>query len=228
MNNKHLTSDIRSVIRSSTSFLFDFDGVLADSEPFFRKSWNAALKPWNHSISEEDYWKYWSSLGEGIRGEIARKGLSGIDIPIVEQSQKNFYEQFVKNDTIPLFPHARKLLEFLSSDGNPSKHPFCIASNTSIILIEHILQAAAVPVPLIVGGDDLKKKPSPDIFLRASSLLHCDPSSTIVFEDSWKGVTAAGRGGFISVLVLNPYNRNLGIESDFVVDGISSLIDFLN
>jgi len=228
MNNKPFVSDIRSVLRSSTSFLFDFDGVLADSEPFFRKSWNTALKPWGHSISEEDYWKYWSSLGEGLLGEIRRHGLSGIDIPRVKKRQKYFYERFVSDNMIPLFPEAKKLLEILSSNNNYPKHSFCIASNTSITLIRHILIAAAVPVPVIVGGDDLKRKPSPDIFLRASSILRCNPSSAIVFEDSWKGITAAKSGGFISVLVLNSYNRNLKIESDFVIDGIASLIDILN
>ena len=80
---------------------------------------------------------------------------------------------------------------------------------------------------MIVGGDNLEKKPSPDIFLRASTLLDVEPRSTLVFEDSQKGVTAAERGGFISVLVLNSYNRGLDISSEFVIDSIQTILDLL-
>jgi beta-phosphoglucomutase-like phosphatase (HAD superfamily) len=59
-------------------------------------------------------------------------------------------------------------------------------------------------------------------------LLDVSPPSTLVFEDSWKGVTAAERGGFISVLVLNRYNRGLDIKSEFVIDGIQAIYDLLD
>ena len=80
---------------------------------------------------------------------------------------------------------------------------------------------------MIVGGDNLEKKPSPDIFFRASSLLDVSPRSTLVFEDSWKGITAAERGGFRSVLILNSYNRGLDIRSEFVIDSIQGILDLI-
>lgn len=126
---------------------------------------------------------------------------------------------------IPLFPQTSLLLETLSSKDNTFRRPYCIASNTPCNLVRQILMAGGAPVPLIVGGDELEKKPSPDIFLRASSILGCKPSSTLVFEDSWKGITAAERGGFMSTLVLNSYNRNFDIRSEFVIDGIQPLLD---
>ncbi len=212
---------------TSGAFLFDFDGVLADSEPLFRRSWNIALQPWGHEISPEDYWKYWSSLGEGLEGEIRRYGLDSIDVPLARKRQKNIYEGFVSDGMVPLFPQSAMLLEMLSSERIASRWPFCIASNTPRKLIQKILIKGGAPVPMIVGGDNLEKKPSPDIFLRASSLLGIEPRSTLVFEDSQKGVTAAERGGFISVLVLNCYNRGLDISSEFVIDSIQSIFDLL-
>ena len=213
---------------TSVAFLFDFDGVLADSEPLFRRSWNIALQPWGHEISPEDYWKYWSSLGEGLAGEVRRCGLERIDIPLARERQKSVYQSFVNDGRIPLFPQTARLLEMLSSEKIASRWRFCIASNTPRRLIREILIKGGAPVPLIVGGDNLEKKPSPDIFLRASSLLDVDPSSTLVFEDSWKGVAAAQGGGFRSVLVLNSYNRGLDIGSEFVIDSIQSILDLLD
>lgn len=227
MNTKPVTSNLKRVWSTATSVLFDFDGVLADSEPFFRKSWNIALEPWCHSISKQDYWKYWSSLGEGLDGEILRCGLEGLDIPRIIKRQKKAYEGFVNDGLVPLFPQTARLLEILSSKEFPFKRPYGIASNTPFGLVRKILIAGGAPVPLIVGGDRLRKKPSPDIFLRASSILGCNPSSTLVFEDSWKGITAAEGGGFISVLVLNHYNRNLDIKSKLVIDGLEQLLDMI-
>ncbi len=228
MNKQSIKYNFVPAWDASLAFLFDFDGVLADSEPFFRKSWNIALEPWGHEVSEEDYWKYWSSLGEGLNGEIRRYGLEAIDVPLARQRQKDIYKDFVNDDKVPLFPQAARLLEILSSDEIASRRQFCIASNTPSGIIRKILLKGGAPVPLIVGGEKLKKKPSPDIFLRASSLLGVSPLSTLVFEDSWKGVTAAERGGFISVLVLNRYNRGLDIKSEFVIDGIQAILDLLD
>lgn len=227
MNIEPVTSNLKREWSTATSVLFDFDGVLADSEPFFRRSWNIALEPWGHSISEPDYWKYWSSLGEGLEGEILRYDLEGIDIPRVRKRQKKVYEGFVNDGLVPLFPQTSQLLEMLSSKEISFKRPYGIASNTPFGLVRKILIAGGAPVPLIIGGDGLKKKPSPDIFLRASSLLGCSPSSTLVFEDSWKGITAAETGGFTGVLVLNNYNRNLDIKSKFVIDGLEHLLDIV-
>lgn len=227
MNTKPVTSNLKYVWSSATSVLFDFDGVLADSEPFFRRSWNIALEPWGHSISKQDYWKYWSSLGEGLDGEILRCGLEGVDIPLALERQKKAYEGFVNDGLVPLFPQTSRLLEILSSKEFSFKRPYGIASNTPFSLVRKILIAGGAPVPLIIGGDKLRKKPSPDIFLRASSILGCNPSSTLVLEDSWKGITAAERGGFMSVLVLNDYNRNLDIKSKLVIDGLEQLLDMV-
>lgn len=228
MTQQHVKQVFSQVWGKASAFLFDFDGVLADSEPLFRKAWNIALEPWGHSVSSEDYWKYWSSLGEGLEGEIKRYGLKGIDIPLARKRRKDIYEGFVNDGMVPLFPRAAQLLEFLSSVKNTSWRPFCIASNTPCNLIRKILIKGGAPVPLIVGGDNLERKPSPEIFLRASSLLDVNPSSTLVFEDSWKGIAAAERGGFMNVLVLNNYNRKLDIVSEFVIDGIQPVIDMLS
>ena len=59
---------------NAQAVLFDFDGVLADSEPFYRKSWNTVLSDFDHSVSEKQYWKHWAFLGEGLEGEIPGGG----------------------------------------------------------------------------------------------------------------------------------------------------------
>lgn len=215
---------LTSEIEASDALLLDFDGVLADSEPVFRRSWNHALGPWGHSIGEDDYWRYWSSLGEGLAGEIRRHGLSGIDVLEAASRQSKAYMEAVRQGEVHLFPGAVELLRRMNDLAGSTDIRYCIASNTSESIIVDILRRFEAPVPVIVGGDGLQKKPAPDIFLRAASVLGARPSRSLVVEDSWKGVAAALSGGFRSVLVLNDYNSGLGIAGDFTVSGLEGLM----
>jgi beta-phosphoglucomutase len=218
---------LADVITDSDAILLDFDGVLADSEPFFRLSWNRALEPWGHVIGERDYWKYWSSLGEGLEGEIRRCGLDTIDRKLARKRQKEAYLEFVQRGDIPLFDGAKTLLRLLESGDAWGGRPFCIASNTPASIVQRILSCSDAHIPLIVGGEGLDKKPSPAIFLKAADRLGVEPDSTLVLEDSWKGIKAAERGGFTSILVLNRYNGDLDIGGDMTVDGVSAVIKLL-
>lgn len=223
-----VSDDLAEAWNKCRAVLFDFDGVLADSEPFFRKSWNAALKPWGHSIPPLDYWRYWSSLGEGLKGEIQRHKLENIDVDQAALSQRKIYESYCKRGDIQLFPRVRELLARLSSGEETLMRPFCIASNTPSWIVKEILQQSHVQMPVLVGGEGLRKKPAPDIFLLAASKLGALPSDSLVFEDSWKGIRAAEEGGFQSVLVLNNLNRGLDIKSRYVINGIGSVLALLD
>ncbi|MCK4505461.1 MAG: HAD family phosphatase [Candidatus Aegiribacteria sp.] len=228
MVNNGETGNLAEAWNKCGAVLFDFDGVLADSEPFFRKSWNAALKPYGHSIPPEDYWLYWSSLGEGIEGEIRRHELKNIDVDQAASSQRKIYEGYCRRGDIPLFPQVPELLARLSSEEEKSARSFCIASNTPSWIVKDILLYSNANVPSLVGGEGLRKKPAPDIFLLAASKLGVIPSDTLVFEDSWKGIRAADEGGFQSVLVLNNLNRGLDIKSKYVINGIGSVLALLD
>lgn len=215
------------LFRSAELLIFDFDGVLADSEPWFRESWNHALSPWGHVIPERDYWLYWSSLGQGLEGEIGRRGLRGIDPVMARARQRQAYEGFCRDGVIPLFPGVGELLEQLSGrTGNGRR--FCIASNTDSSLIRLILTRAGAFIPGIVGGEGLRPKPSPDIFLRAAGIHGTAPCRALVFEDSQKGATAAMTGGFPFVLVRNRHNRDLDIPHDHHLEDIGGLLQMMD
>jgi len=212
------------LLRDSELLLFDFDGVLADSEPFYRESWNRALEPWNHLIDEEEYWLHWSSLGEGLEGEIRRHSLHDVDSEAATATQKSIFEEFCLEGLIPLFEGVGELLRELISLQEQGRMKLAIASNTSAGLVREVLTKNGAPVPFIVGGDGLRKKPFPDIFIRAASLMGVSPSSTLVFEDARKGIIAADRGGFRSVFVENSQNRAMKAGGLCRIPGVGHLL----
>ncbi|MBC8428680.1 MAG: HAD family phosphatase, partial [FCB group bacterium] len=223
-NNVMAYCDISKLLRECKGLLFDFDGVLADSEPYFRKAWNRVLEPFGHSVSERDYWYHWASLGEGIEGEIRRHGLEGIDVGGAKAKQKRFYREFVERGDIPLFPTTAELLHTLLSPPFKTRFPFRIASNSDCDVIESILLNGGAQVPAITGGRGLKKKPAPDIFLKAADELNLSASEILVFEDSQKGIDAAYAGGFTPVLVKNRLNADIGIHCTYTVSGLDYIL----
>lgn len=212
-------------VRGADALLFDFDGVLADSEPLFRESWNKVLSDWGIEIGEEEYFLRWTSLGEGLRGHVSRHGPGGVDIEAAELLQKRIYRSFCELGRVKLMPGALDVLDALSRGPFASSH--AIASNTDGDLVGLILGRAGALRPRIVGGAGLPHKPAPDIFLEAARSLGVRPSSTLVFEDAWKGLEAASRGGFPSVLVRAGTNAGMRLAADFEIDGIASLLPIL-
>lgn len=109
------------------------------------------------------------------------------------------------------------------------EHKLCaIASNTDSSLVRTIAGADINSLPPVVGGEGLRPKPFPDIFLKASEYLSIDPSRCLVFEDAWKGIKAAESAGMPAVLVRNGYNTGLpSPEADCEIQGLNELHLFL-
>ena len=204
------------------ALVFDFDGVLCDSEPFWRATYNEALRPYGVEIPEAEYYEFWSSKGEGLAGQIRRHDLRGLDEPAIEATQRRAYRAACDAAAIPLFPEAAELLRRLTAPA--AGRPLVIASNTDRPVVEHLLRAGGAPVPPVIGGEGLRPKPAPDIFLQAARHLGLDPAATIVIEDTEKGIRAARAGGFPVLLVRNRYNRSLRLEPDAEVESLAVLL----
>ena len=211
-------------IAATRLLIFDFDGVLADSEPMHRLAYNRALEPYGHQVEERAYWRYWTSMGEGIRGEIRRAGLRDVDPVAVTTEKRSIYEGLCRSGAVPLYPGAVELVEAII---RCERWRVVIASNTDAELVRAVLTAGGCMVPDIVGGDDLPPKPSPDIFLRACAVMETEPASSLVFEDAWKGVQAARSAAIPVALVLNQINRDLDIRADYTIDGLPAVMDLL-
>lgn len=182
--------------------LFDFDGVLADSEPFYRETWNSAISP-AKPVGESEYYLRWSFLGQGEQ-HLTEMGFTPEEREVLRNRQRELYRARCLSGAIPLFPDAAGLLSWVSV-----RKPCMIASNTDSDLVISVLERSGIPLPPVVGGEGLRHKPYPDIFLKAAGLLGVPPFSCLVVEDAWKGIEAARRGGFRAILVRTPHNSGM-------------------
>ena len=212
------------LFKKSSVVIFDFDGLLADSEPFHYLAYNEVFQKYGHSLDKDEYWVEWTSKGKGIAGEIDRHNLD-LDVDQIQLRQQKFgaYSRYCKNGDIKLFPESIEIVELLKTS-----YPLAIASGSWKHDIDAILKNAHAEhlFGKILGkGSANKEKPHPEIFLNAAKALKCHPSKCIVIEDALKGLSASKAAGMPCIIIRNQLNQNIDFSGADLI--FSSLSDFL-
>jgi len=204
--------------------IFDFDGVLVDSERFHYQSYNAVFQKYGHTIDPVEYAKYWTSLGLGPKGEIERHRLS-IDPLVIRREKRPIFSELCRNGTIRFFPEARELVELLIR----VKKTLAIASGTMRIDIEAILENEGLRQHFasVVGSDTAALKPDPESFLMVLAEVGASPSEAVILEDAEKGVSAAVTAKIPVVVIRTPETGAIPFEgADLILESHEELIDF--
>jgi len=220
-----LKNRLHSLLTQRKAAILDFDGLLADSEPFHYRAYNEVFERYGHTLDQEEYWVEWTSKGKGIAGEIERHNLKlGVDPADLRKQKFEVYSRFCQSGEIKLFPLARSVAETLSL-----KHKLAIASGSWAKDIRNILENANALnlFPVILGKESAaREKPHPDIFINAAEKLGCAPFECFVVEDALKGLHAAKKAGMPCIILRNPLNRNINFEGAELI--FESLEDFVS
>ena len=211
--------------------IFDFDGVVADSEMTHFISFNKSLEPYGHQITKEDYYaKYLGLTDIDLLYELVREGVLELDdaqvADLAEQKKRIFEEMIKKNSHI--IDGVPEFLQLLKDNGIA----IAIGSGALLAEIESILEKASLRgfFEVIVSADQVEKgKPSPDTFLLALQRLNENraepilPGESLVVEDSHWGLKAARTANMHSVAVTNSYHADELKAADVIVDHLSEL-----
>ncbi len=202
--------------------LFDFDGVLVNSEPLHFGSLRDALAREGIAIDEQEYLSTYLAYDD--RGAI-RIALERHEVPfdrerieaIARQKARDF-EQLLPR--VPFFPGAKELVRSLAAEV-----PVAIASGALHGEIESILKAGGLidAFTAIVGADDVSRgKPHPEPYLTAMARVNghepgLRPEDCLVFEDSMPGIASGRAAGMKVVAVTNSYPaERLGLAHKIV------------
>ena len=205
--------------------VFDFDGLIIDSEWVIYESAAAAFAEHGHTLPVEA----WATVvGTNERDErtqweqlCAAVGAAGFTR---EQYEAAYEAQDRSNrDTLPALPGVVELADALVAAGVG----LGIASSSSLAWLQRHVGRLAIDrhFPVLVGADVVGGvgKPSPDVYLRALADLGADPARSVALEDSAHGVHAAKAAGMAVVAVPGPVTRSHDVSAaDLVVD---SLVD---
>jgi len=220
------------MLRPIHAVMFDLDGVLADSEPW-----------WNQIDA-----KLLAEYGVNYRGEHHRDVL-GVSYQVAIEFYKNAFcisapvEELMRRrgeiatdffaNRVGLFPSAKTTLERLRE----MKLPLALATSSVSASAYPFLQRTGINdfFDVIVTGDEVPRgKPHPDIYLQTSKKLCVPPEVCLVIEDALAGVAAA-KAARIRVAAI-PDTRFMSPqeyeqEADYVLGNLSeipALIDRVN
>ena len=106
------TRKLNDLLNQGEGIILDFDGLIADSEPFHYRAYNEVFERYGHTIDPDEYWVEFTSKGKGIQGEIERYNLK-LDVKPEEMRQQKFeiYSRFCQNGDIKLFPEAKQFIQ---------------------------------------------------------------------------------------------------------------------
>jgi beta-phosphoglucomutase len=214
------------LVRAAKGLIFDFDGFLADSEKYHFLSYSEIFRRYGHTVDETEYYKYWTSLGHGARGEIERHKLD-LDPIVIRDEKRPVFSRYCEDGSIPLFDEAREMLDLFSR----MKKKMAIASGSMVPDIRAVLRNAGVNdlFDVLVGSDMVPRiKPDPLVFIEALKALALPAGECLVFEDAEKGVQAANAAGIPVVVVLTRETRDFDFSAaDLVFDSHTELVEAL-
>jgi HAD superfamily hydrolase (TIGR01509 family) len=190
--------------------LFDFDGVLVDSEPVHLAAFNDVLAPRGIFISESDYASRFLSLDDAgvFRALLAHRGSTLREEEVralVAAKSPRFMARF--EEAFRVFPGAAELLVRRARLGAVG-----IVSGALEREILFALDRMGVrsEVAFVVSADSATaSKPDPLPYQLALSKLHAlgHTGKAVAIEDSLGGVTSAKRAGLRCVAVSHSYSR---------------------
>ena len=186
------------------AFIFDLDGLLADTEHLHCRAYQQALLEHGAALDETDYCEHWVRSGKGIVEWIAARKLD-LDPHALRLRKSEHYLDLLLSSLQPM-DGALELLERLHR-----KTKIALASSSYRDAIDGVLAGLRIAgfFDVIVSGLDVAQvKPAPDIFFKAASDLGVAPAGCLVFEDAEKGVIAAHRAGMRCIAIPNDYTRH--------------------
>lgn len=167
------------------TILFDFDGVIADTEPLYTRFWNV------------EGMKYFGEENFGIK----IKGQTFKHISKFFSSEKDLakavhdIDEFERNMPYDLIPGILDFLCELKKKGIPT----AIVTSSHDKKMENAWRAhpglKEMVTTVLTSNDFSASKPDPECFLKAMERLEGRPERTIVFEDSLHGIQAGKNSG---------------------------------
>lgn len=205
--------------------VFDFDGLLVDSEPLWADAERELLARHGDQLTPADAAAtHGRSIDDTIDGYAVRLRLTDVDA-LRAELMALMAERY--RSQARLRPGATDLVRLLGDTM-----PLAVASNTDGPLVRAVLDACGIGTAFsaVVSGLDVARgKPWPDLYLAACRAIGVAASDALAFEDSPPGVRSAKAAGLFCVGVPDRPGIDLvAAGADLVVDSLEAFRSMLD
>jgi len=211
--------------------IFDFDGVITDSEILHFRAFNQVLAQYGIELTKDDYYTTYLGFNDAdCYRLLIHQGLLKTDqqqIKNLIEQKKRIFEQLAKAEG-KLIEGVCDFLKMLEQNNIP----IAICSGALLTEVEMVLDEARLRhlFEVVVSGEQVKKgKPDPEGFLLSLQRLNenrenpITANQCIVIEDSHWGLEAAKAAGMHTIAVTNSYDAGQLSMAEKIVDQLSEL-----
>jgi beta-phosphoglucomutase len=212
------------------AIVFDFDGVIANSEPLHLRAFQQTLAVHGIELTAEAYYSRYLGYDDVglVEALAADRGIAMSEHRIRELIvDKGIMLQRILHDGEVMFPGA---IEFIRTAA--SLVPIAIASGALRHEILQVVDGAGIGslfAAIVASGDTPHSKPSPAPYLLAFDRLRhstgrdLDPDRCVAIEDSRWGLASARGAGLRCVGVTSSYSAEELRDAELVVAGLDEL-----
>ncbi|HHE37385.1 MAG TPA: HAD family phosphatase [Candidatus Cloacimonetes bacterium] len=186
--------------------IFDLDGTLIDSMGIWTQVDVEFLQRRNISVPDDLF----KDMKEGNSFiEVAEYFIRKFDLPdspreIMDEWTEMVAEHYRKD--VKLKHGAKEFLDFLKQN----KIKMGIGTSNNEYLTRIVLEANGISEyfeSIVIGKEEIKGKPFPDIFLKAAAELDVEPNDCLVIEDVLVGVQAAKNAGMTVYAIYDEFSE---------------------
>jgi HAD superfamily hydrolase (TIGR01509 family) len=181
--------------------VFDFDGIVMDSETPEFESHRRVFEQYGAALSTDEWCDQigiWNDAqDERWFRELCSRCSNAPDAGTFLAEKRRVFDEVAPHQPMR---GIRELLMELAT----ARIPAAIASSSSASWIARATERIGVDrlFAAVVTGDDVaRRKPAPDIYLEAARRLGVDPALAVAIEDSAPGIAAARAAGMATVAI---------------------------
>lgn len=205
--------------------IFDFDGVLVNSEPLHEWAIRESVRPLGWDFSTENFYAHIVGRGdENAYRRIAEWNGARVDESQLKDLLKIKWALMADGIAAGKYEVQPGALEAMQAAK--SKYPIAVCSGSVRATVDALLRKLGMRELLtaLVCGDDVPNmKPAPDGYLLAAKLLGASPARCMAIEDTPTGVKAARNAGIRVVGVCHTVDAGKLHEADLVLGRIDEL-----
>jgi len=208
------------------AFLFDFDGLILDTELASRTGWERLYREHGHELPA-DLWATLVGTTHAPWDPMAHlEELVGEPLEQETLHRRRYAHELALIEAEELRPG---IAEYLAAARRHGLKRAIVSSSTRPWVdmhLERLEEAVGWDAICTADGDRTRAKPAPVLYLAALRLLGVEADEAVAFEDSPNGVLAAKAAGLFCVAVPNEVTRGLGLEeagADLVLDSLAEL-----
>ncbi len=218
------TTTAKQLLQQSKAVLFDFDGIIINSEWPIYQSWFRVFAAEGHELAVETYVQCIGSDFDTWSPEKYLEELTGktYDWPAINAKRQVELEGDLID--VSTLPGVRELFQAIIDSGKK----LAVVSSSSHRWVDMWLEKLgliSIVHEVVCRGDAPKIKPAPDLYLEAVRRFALPASKCLVIEDSLNGVKSGNLAGCITIAVPSRLTSVLDFSpADSIIFDLTQLV----